>query len=129
MKKTDVLKTLIFPCLLLNGNITFYKNKAESKIPHTLLERRTLCFPSYKNHELSAKLCWVGALERKKSAFFKTFILPDGLFFNICFFISMYSVLNKPSEYVYFYVSKTLFHMPFCLFFKIVESLQCNLKK
>ena len=41
------------------------------------------------------------------SAFFVTFILPEGTFFNICF-ISMYSALNKLSEYIYSYTSKNI---------------------
>ena len=37
----------------------------------------------------------------KKSAYFVTFILSKGNFFNIC-------VLNKLSEYMYFYISKNI---------------------
>ena len=48
----------------------------------------------------------VGAGERKKSAYFVTFILSEGNFFNILCFISMYSVLKKLSEYIYFYILK-----------------------
>ena len=39
----------------------------------------------------------------------------------------MYSVLNKLSEYIYFYISKTLLHTLSSLVYKIVESLQYNL--
>ena len=77
------------------------------KISHAILEGWTMCFSSYKNCELKVKLWWVGARERKMSAVFVTFILPEGNFFNICF-ISMYSVLNKLSEYIYFYISKDI---------------------
>ena len=41
----------------------------------------------------------------------------------------MYSVLNTLSEYTYFNVSKTLLHTLLLLAFKIVESLECILKK
>ena len=72
-------------CILVNKIINFNKNKMESKmelIPHVVLERRTLCFSSYKNSKLKVKL-WVGARERKKRAFLGSFILSEGHFFNI----------------------------------------------
>ena len=40
----------------------------------------------------------------------------------------MYSLLKKPSEYIYFYKSKKLTSCTFLLVFEIVESLQCMLK-
>ena len=40
----------------------------------------------------------------------------------------MYSILNKLTEYIYFYISKILLHTLLLLIFKIVESLQCILK-
>ena len=51
--------------------INFNKNKTKSKIKnaHTILERRNLCFSSYKNCKLKIKLWWVGACERKKGIF------------------------------------------------------------
>ena len=95
------------------------------KIPHILLERWILCFSLYKNHKLKVKMCWVGARERKTSAFFVTFILSSGNFFKHFCFISMNSVLNKVSEYIYFYIftyQKTLLHTHL-----LFESLQCVL--
>ena len=44
-------------------------------------------------------------------------------------FISLYSVLNTLSEYKYLYISKTFNLYTFLLVFKIVERLQCILKK
>ena len=40
----------------------------------------------------------------------------------------MYSVLDKLSEYVYFYTTKNIISYSFLLVFKIVESLRCILK-
>ena len=40
----------------------------------------------------------------------------------------MYSVLNKLSEHIHFYMSKTLLHTPLLLVFKLIDSLQCILK-
>ena len=100
------------------------------KIPHILLERWISCFSLYKNHKLKVKMCWVGARERKTSAFFVTFILSSGNFFKHFCFISMNSVLNKVSEYKYFYIftyQKTLLHTHLLFALKIFESLQCVL--
>ena len=65
----DILKSKS-PCVLLNKNINFNKNKTEPKMEnHTVLKRRTLCFSSYKNHKLKVKLWWLGPPERKKRHF------------------------------------------------------------
>ena len=101
------------------------KRNRKWKIPHTVLERRTLCFSLYKNCKLKIKLWWVGARERKKRSFFVPFISFEGNFLQDLCFISMYSVLNTHSEYTY---QKTLLHTLLLLVFKILESLQCILK-
>ena len=43
-------------------------------------------------------------------------------------FLSMYSLLKTLSEYICFYISKNITSCTFLLVFKIVKSLQCNLK-
>ena len=43
----------------------------------------------------------------KKRSFLVTSILSEGSFFSICF-ISIYSVLNKHTEYRYIYISKNI---------------------
>ena len=45
------------------------KQNRKWKIPHTVLERRTLCFSSYSNHKLKMKMLLVGAHKRKKRSF------------------------------------------------------------
>ena len=99
------------------------------KISHTVLERWTMCFSSYKNCGLKMQMWWVGAHKIKKSAFFATFIFYEGIFFNIwvlsqCTFYSL-----KLSEYIYitFTYRKTLLHTFLLLVFKIVKSLLCIL--
>ena len=79
------------------------------EIPHTFLERRSLCFSSYKNCKLKVKLLWVRARERKKKAIFVSLILSKGIFTY----------------------QTSLPHTRLWLAFKIVECLWCilNYKK
>ena len=65
---------------------------------------------------------------KKGSVFFNVYFVRMKLFYHLRF-ISMYSVLNQLSEYIYFYISKSITSYTFLLAFKIVESLQCILKK
>ena len=97
------------------------------KIPHTVLERRTLCFSSYKNRKLKVKLWWVGARERKKMAFFVPFILSERKLFKIRV-LSQYIVywIHFQNIRTFTYL-KTLLHKLLLLVFKIVESIQCIL--
>ena len=99
----DVFKSKS-PCIMLNKNINFNKNKTESRMEnptHRVLERRTLC--SYKNRRSKVKLWWVGARERKKRTFFVHL-------------------------QVYLYISKNFISYTFLLVLKIVKNLQCILK-
>ena len=68
-------------------------------------------------------MSWSLRKKRKKRDFFVLFILSEG---NICF-VPMYSVLNKLSEYIYFYIWRniTSFFFVACL---IVKNLHCILK-
>ena len=94
-------------------------------MPHTVLERQTLCFSSNKNRNLKVKLWWIGACERKKSAFFVMLILSEGKTFNICF-ISMYNGWNFQNIYAFTY-QKTLPHTLFCLFLKSLKAFSVSL--
>ena len=59
------------------------------EIQHRVLERWTICFSSYKNYELKVTLWLVGALERKRSSFSVTIILPKE---NFVWVLSQYIV-------------------------------------
>ena len=86
----DALKSKT-PCILLNKNINFNKNGTESEIPHTVLERQTLCFSSYKSRKVKIKLWWVGARERKKRAFLYRLFCPKkifGIFISMSVFLT-----------------------------------------
>ena len=86
------------------------KRNRKWKIPHTVLERRALCFNSCKNRKLIVKLWWVRARKRKKRAF-------------------LYRLFWILSEYTYFYISKNITSYTFLLVFKSVKSLQCILNE
>ena len=61
------------------------------------------------------------SLRKKKEGIFVPFILPkENLFLNLCF-IPMYGILNT--------LENILILLEMLLVFKIVESLQCILKK
>ena len=92
------------------------KTKANRKwkIPHTPLEKRTLCFSSYKNRKLKVKLWWDRAHERKKRVFFEPFILSEGNFFKTD---SIYNVLN----------TKHYFIQISCLFLKLPKAFSVSL--
>ena len=95
------------------------------KIPLTALERRTLCFSSYKNRKLKVKLWWLGARERKKRALFILFILSEGKLFKICI-LSQCIVYWIHFQNIHTFTNqKSWLHTLLLLVFKIVESLQC----
>ena len=62
----------------------------------------------------------------KKSEFFVTLFVRRE-FFQHLRSISTYSVLNKISEYIYYYILKTLLYTLLLLVFKFVEIFQCIL--
>ena len=96
------------------------------KIPHTVLERQTLCSSSYKNCKLKVKLWWVGANERKKMTLFVLFILSERNFFNICVLFQCLLYWIHFRIYTLLCIKRHYF-VHFLLVFKIVESLQCIL--
>ena len=89
----DVWKSKI-PAFCWTKILTLIKTERnrKSKIPHIVLERRTLCFNSFKNHKLKIKLRWVGARERKKRAFFLPFILSEWIFLTFVFYLNLYCI-------------------------------------
>ena len=92
------------------------------KILHTFLERQIWCFSLYKNHKLKVKLWLVGACERTKRTFFCTIYFVQKKFFQHLYFISMYNVLNKLSEYTDFSGSKSITSYIFFLFLKLPKA-------
>ena len=89
------------------------------KIRRAPLGRSTLCFNSYKNHELKANLSLAGSRKRKKSAFSVTFILSEGDFFNI-FVLSQCTVysINFQNIYILLRIKKHYLIHCYCLFLK-----------
>ena len=81
---------------------------------------------SYKNRKLKVKLWSIGALERKKRAFFVPFILSEETFFNIGV-LSQCIVYWMHFQNIHTFTYQKSF-MFFLLVFKNVEYLQCILK-
>ena len=86
------------------------KRNRKWKIPHTILDRRTLCFSSYENHELKVKL-W--CFQRK--------------FFNICVFSWCLLYWIHFQNIHTFTYQKTLLHTLFCLFSKSPKAFNVSL--
>ena len=103
------------------------KRSRKWKIQHTVLEKWTLCFSSYKNRKLKVNLWWVGARKRKKRVFFAPFILSEGNFFNICVFAQCILYWIHFQNIHTFTYQKTLLHALLLLVFKTVESFHCIL--
>ena len=86
-------------------------------------------FSSCNSCVLKVKLWWVGARERKKSAYFVIFILSKWNFFDVSS-LSQCVVywINFQNIYTLAY-QKTLLHTLLMIVFKIVKSFQCILKR
>ena len=104
------------------------KRNRKWKTPHAILERRTLCFSSYKNRKLNVQLWGVGAHGRKKTPFFVPLILSEGNFFKICVLSQCIVYWIHFQNIHTFTYQKTLLHTLLLLVSKIVESLKCILK-
>ena len=88
-----------------------------------------MCRSLYKNCELTVKLWWGGAREKKKCIYSNVYFfyfLFIFFFWHLCF-ISMYSIYDKLSKYIYFHIPKSIISYTFLLVFKMVKGLQCIL--
>ena len=65
------------------------KRNRKWKIQRTVLERRTLCFNSYKNRKLKLKLWQVGARKRKKRAYRFRLFCSKEIFLTLVFYLNI----------------------------------------
>ena len=100
------------------------KRNRKWKIPHTLLEKRTLRLSSYRNCKLKVKLWEVGARKRKKRASFVLLILSEGNFFNIC--VSSQCITYWTIHI--FYISKNINSYTFLLILKSPKTFSVSLR-
>ena len=106
------------------------KSNLKRKIPHTVLERRTLRFSSYKNRILKVKLWWVGARKEKKRTFFVSLILSEETCFNICVLSQCVLIEYTFRIFILLHIHHTSKSITsYLLGFEIVESLLCILKQ
>ena len=96
------------PCILLNKNTNFNKNdwNRKWKIPHTVLERRTLCFSSYKNPKMKLELWWVGARERIKRHFLYHLFCPKKIFLTFVFYLDLLCIKYTFRIYILLQIKK-----------------------
>ena len=105
---------------MLKKYIDFNRNKKGSK-----MEDPT---HSFRETNLALQLIWDSRIEnkalmswssrKKKEGIFCTAYFIQKKFFSHLCFTSVYSVLNKLSEYTYFYISKNIALCTFYLFLK-----------
>ena len=92
-KNYDVLNSKS-PCILLNENINFNKNKTESKMenPKHRFRYTNLALQLIKESQIKSKTVMSWSSGRKKRRFFVPFIFTEERFFNI-------SVLSECTVY------------------------------
>ena len=88
----------------------------KSKIPHTILERRSLGFNSHKNYKLKVKLWWVGARQRITTVFFYICVLSQCIVHWIHF--------QNIHTFTY---RETSLHILLCLFLKSSKAFSVSL--
>ena len=125
------IMTFLSPCILLNKNVNFNKNETESKMenPTHSFRETNLALQLIQESQIKRKSVMSWSSQKKKERIFCIVYFVRRNFFLHLSFVSMYSVLNTLSEYTYLYISKNITSYTFLLLFKIVESLQCILKK
>ena len=123
--------TFLSPCILLNKNVNFNKNETESKMenPTHSFRETNLALQLIQESQIKRKSVMSWSSQKKKESIFCIVYFVRRNFFLHLSFVSMYSVLNTLSEYTYLYISKNITSYTFLLLFKIVESLQCILKR
>ena len=98
------------------------------KIPHSNLEKRTLCFSSYKNLKLKVKLWMNWSSQKKKRVFFAPLILPEGNIFIICFLTQCIAYWIHFQNNILLHIKKH-YSMHFCcLFLKLSKAFSVYLK-
>ena len=99
-----------FKVILLNKNVIKTEQNQKWKIPHTVLERRTLCFSSCKNRQFLYRL-----------------FCPN-CFLIFVFYVSVYFIEYTFRTCTLLHIKKS-YSRNFLLVFKIVESFHCILNK
>ena len=105
-------------------------------MPHTVLERRALCFSSLKHRKLKVKLWWVGARQRKK-VYFVPFINSKRNFFNICvlaqcivYWIHFQNIYVYIYIYIYIYIILHINNFTIsCLLSKLPKALSVSFNR
>ena len=119
------------PYILLNKNINFNKNETpqmKTENPTNSFRETNLVFQLIYESQVKGKNLRSLSSCKKKKKFFLPFILSKGNVFDICVLSRCIVYWIHFQNIHTFTYQKTLLHTLFCLFFKIVENLQCNFK-
>ena len=115
----DILKSKS-PYVLLYKNYTFSKNETEPK-----MEKPTHVFreTNFKKQRIKSKtvMSWI-SWKKKECILWEVYFVWKTFLQHLCF-ISMHTVLDKLSEYTYFYIPKNITLYTFLLVFKILWGL------
>ena len=114
---------------LLNKKVNLNKSETESKM------KNSIC--TLKETNLALQLILISQIEDKTVMSWKSRERKEWLFLKVYFvlrkylqrlyFISMYRVLNKLSEYIYFYISKSITLLLFCLLLILSKAFSVSL--
>ena len=127
----DVLKTKS-PCIFLNKNINFNRNKTESKMENLAqFWRDAPCFSAHRriaNLKKKKKTVMSYSSRKKKKTFFLPFIFSEDSFFKICVLSQCIVYWINFQNIHTFTNQKILLHTLVLLVSKTGKSLQCILK-
>ena len=101
------------------------KRNQKWEIPHTVLERRTLCFSSYKKLQIKSKTVMSWSSRKKEHFLYRLLCLKDFLLTFVLFQCIVYWIhcQNIPT----FTYQKKLLHTLFCLFLKSLKTFSVSL--
>ena len=96
------------------------------KLPHIVLERRTLCFSSYKNHKLKVKLSQ--SSRRKKEGIFCTvYFVRRKFFLTFVFYLNVQCIEYTFRIYILLHIKNCYFIHFSCLFLKSSKAFNVSL--
>ena len=82
------------------------KRNRKWEIPYTVLERRTLCFSSYKNRKLKVKRDELELAEEKRGQFLHGLFCLKGVSLTFAFYLNVQCIENTFRIYILLHIKK-----------------------